>query len=85
MKTINPKWNPQTFEFILKDYPATPVNLEIIVMDYNRILGDEMIGKAVIDLSKIDDKGLSDWVKLQSSDNKPAGEINIFLLVQRYP
>jgi len=84
MKTINPKWNSQTFEFILNDVTTTP-NLEIIVMDYNRILGDEIIGKAVIDLSKNEDKGFSDWVKLQGSDNKPVGEINIFLLITRFP
>jgi len=79
-KTLNPKWQAE-FEFFVSDPKAS---LEVSVFDWNRILSDELIGKAEIPVNSLEDgKKKEAWYQLEHKESKKKespGEIRLSLL-----
>ncbi|GMH66620.1 hypothetical protein TrLO_g6671 [Triparma laevis f. longispina] len=81
-KTLNPYFE-QTFKFILSDNHYPYLNLK--VYDWDAASGDDIIGKAVINLYNFDSFGEEVWVNVQPTDGciEGQGQVKVMLNFER--
>lgn len=77
-KTLNPKWD-QSFEYFITDKKN---QLEVEVMDWDRFLKDEFVGKFVVDIAELPEGKTDKWFELQSDNDKAQGELLLGLTIK---